>query len=244
MNFMSDFRESLSTFRTLHNASPHAEVPESIKYETDLAQLLGFKDNEDFIKWIEGKRVLDMGSGLGGLAVSVADLGINAHVVSLDINMGSSEFKEHQKGHIAGYYQSELEDNPGLKTKVLDLQKEHNRLAVKGAWPELPFGNETFDRVISANSFPTRDVSTTDQVELLIERLSQVLKEEGEIRLSPVFPNANRKYRLLDESGGISNFLSEQLEKNSLKAELFPLKEGVQGLKDKAYCLIIKKFSK
>lgn len=234
------YKESLSTFRTLHTASPHSEASEFSRGESVFANLLGFKDNAEFIKWVEGKIVLDLGSGTGGLAVSIADLGIDAKIVSLDSNLGGPEFDESQKGHIAAYYERELSD-PDITDKVISLKKAHDKLAVRAAWPNLPFANKSFDSVISANAFPLRDESTLEEVSLLIERLSQILKDEGEIRIAPVFENVKRKYELVNKDGQISPFLKSQLEKFFLHVDVIPLDQKVHQFLDPAYCLIIKK---
>lgn len=63
---------------------------------TQIAPLLGFMDPEEFISYIYGKEVLDVGSGLNGLAIDVLLQGLPTGVTSINPAIYHPRFERQQ----------------------------------------------------------------------------------------------------------------------------------------------------
>jgi len=113
---------------------------------------------ESFAALLTGQNILDIGSGLSGLASQVRDLGIGAHVISIDAP--KALFKEPVKGYRTG-------------GEVIARAQS------------LPFADESFDIVLSTFSQPMYAETVDEQKELVSEGLRVIKSDGGIMSLSP-----------------------------------------------------------
>ncbi|MDO8638444.1 MAG: hypothetical protein Q7R43_02625 [Candidatus Daviesbacteria bacterium] len=128
----------LAEANALKAANAFSNLPE-------LAKMLGFSSLKDFQRYLDGKRVLDLGSGYNGLAVGVILAGLDTKVVSVNPHFKDPFFGIHQKGTIEYtrriYY-------PLVSPKALEEARVESLCHTHSAFAhDLPFGEE-FDLVI------------------------------------------------------------------------------------------------
>ena len=144
------------------------------------------------INWemLKGKRVLDLGSGLGKFAKEAKAQGID--IVSLDKN---------PDWHSADW--------------INDVQTDN---FVKGDAFSLPFANNSFD-IILARASVHSIIETRDDLEDLLSEILRVLKKGGQFRFGPgglVFEYLNEKERqeyihlIIDKNQGTISTLGLQ----------------------------------
>ncbi len=91
----------------------------------DLAYQLRFRDQEDFKRYIHGKEVLDIGSGLNGLAIDVILQNIPARVTSINPLAARPDFEARQKAAIELYSPHLFSDSS--PEDIETARKEANR---------------------------------------------------------------------------------------------------------------------
>jgi ubiquinone/menaquinone biosynthesis C-methylase UbiE len=120
----------------------------------------------DQIQWKGDERVLDVGCGRGLLTVGAARRLLNGKVVGLDV---------WKRGAITGNRAHAVLENARI---------EHvsDRVEVKeGDARELPFGNETFDVVVS--NFVVHEMNSRQDREAMMSEVARVLKPGGQVAL-------------------------------------------------------------
>ena len=120
----------------------------------------------DQIQWKGNERVLDVGCGRGLLTVGAARRLLNGKVVGLDV---------WKRGAITGNRAHAVLENARI---------EHvsDRVEVKeGDARELPFGNETFDVVVS--NFVVHEMNSRQDREAMMSEVARVLKPGGQVAL-------------------------------------------------------------
>ena len=120
----------------------------------------------DQIQWKGDERVLDVGCGRGLLTVGAARRLLNGKVVGLDV---------WKRGAITGNRAHAVLENARI---------EHvsDRVEVKeGDARELPFGNETFDVVVS--NFVVHEMNSRQDRDAMMSEVARVLKPEGQVAL-------------------------------------------------------------
>ena len=124
---------------------------------------------------LEGKKVLDIGSGTGRFAKELKEAGINAEVISLDPVFAAPEEKSRIQGDISGKLYRKLIQ----ETNIPEVKKK----TVAGVGEELPFRDNTFDLIIANKSLPA--YGTKPQIDQFFSEVFRVLKNDGEFRSSP-----------------------------------------------------------
>src|SRR6516165_4346703 len=120
----------------------------------------------DQIQWKGNERVLDVGCGRGLLTVGAARRLLNGKVVGMDV---------WKRGAITGNRAHAVLENARI---------EHvsDRVEVKeGDARELPFGNETFDVVVS--NFVVHEMNSRQDREAMMSEVARVLKPGGQVAL-------------------------------------------------------------
>lgn len=177
----------------------------SVQTDRSLAQYekeLGFK-----IEDLKGKIVLDIGSGYHErFSKEAAKHG--AVVVSINPNLKKLEFREAAKKGV------ELTD-PILKRIVdkLRLWKWQEK-SVAAKADELPFRNESFDKVLALFSVPYYSPKTKEEFRKVFDEALRVLKPGGEATFNPLTERdfKNKKHdvsAVLDEIRGKADLLFE-----------------------------------
>lgn len=149
---------------------------------------------------LEGKTILDVGSGTRKFAKEVKDAGINADVISLDPAYASPETKfsyDTERGVVVDLKERlQKTDVPGVKDKSL-----------AGVGEALPFKDDTFDLVVADTSLPA--YGTNEQIDAFFAEVFRVLKNDGELRFNPPHSMWRRgpEYPLKDDLTAITNSL-------------------------------------
>ena|SRR3989344_2342030 len=130
-------------------------------------------------KTLEGKKILDVGSGTRKFAKEVKESGINAEVISLDPVYLSQELQEEKMRHEGGPINKLKEfiratDIPDVKEKT-----------VAGVGEKMPFKDETFDLILADNSLPA--YGNKEQIDEFFTEAFRVLKKGGELRFTPSY---------------------------------------------------------
>jgi ubiquinone/menaquinone biosynthesis C-methylase UbiE len=150
--------------------------PEKYNWERDTTQQmrkLGGRDLEDYKenlgfdeKDLEGKTVLDLGSGsLEKLSRELKKKGIDANVVSLNPDYVLEKYR-----------------------KIIANQKDWQKKSAAGIAQELPFRDDTFDKIFSleAVTFYMDALHESKDAEAWAKEVVRVLKPGGEARLGEI----------------------------------------------------------
>jgi len=120
----------------------------------------------DQIQWKGNERVLDVGCGRGLLTVGAARRLLNGKVVGMDV---------WKRGAITGNRAHSVLENARI-------EQVSDRVEVKeGDARELPFGNETFDVVVS--NFVVHEMNSRQDRDAMMSEVARVLKPEGQVAL-------------------------------------------------------------
>ena len=112
------------------------------------------------------ERVLDVGCGRGLLTVGAARRLLNGKVVGMDV---------WKRGAITGNRAHSVLENARI-------EQVSDRVEVKeGDARELPFGNETFDVVVS--NFVVHEMNSRQDRDAMMSEVARVLKPEGQVAL-------------------------------------------------------------
>lgn len=213
---------------------------------TEYACALGYPTLPDFIQEITGKRVLDLGSGLGGLSKSACHQQINCEIVSLNPRLALGDFKRREKSATETYVKQAVSETPTL-TRLLwrlrgisetdfisKVQRFHDERAAAGFAYALPFEKESFDLIFDKDAV-SRYASrwsedyiepTLEEKQLFqraIEEMVRVLKPGGKIRIADIFGygyDKAWKQKILDELGLDYTILCLWGDKQALGVEI------------------------
>jgi len=177
----------------------------------EYTELFGFKNENDFLKWISGKTVLDLGSGTGMLAKSVANMEANVsdedktHIINLNLSLHDPEFRKRCHN-----YTGDCLGINGNEEEISRVNGIHDDYAVAGDWSELPFKNESFERIVSLCSFPLH-AKSFDEVKKTLRELTRVLKQGGEMLLSEIYDFKKDVTYYPEDYDKFKNFITEEL---------------------------------
>ncbi len=168
------FREVENTARDLLNYS--------ISNLTRIADDLGFDGKNQFINYLNGKVVIDCGSGFNGLAIDALLHGVNTQIVSVTPAMQDHLFIPVQEKVVRSSKESLF---PDFSDNDIELAR---RKSLEGSYPflahELLFEDDAFDAVIDnyASSFYTSFRNRQVYGHIVVEQM-RVLKKGGELRI-------------------------------------------------------------
>lgn len=147
-----------------------------------------FKDLDISVEFLEGKKILDIGSGLNRFARDLKKH--NLDIVSVDAFYALTP---EQREEVF----DELTPN-NFKTLKKDLDRitrpQKDSELVGGMAESLPFMSETFDVVLAEFSLPNH-AETFEQVRDFLFEVARVLKPKGEARIYPM------RFRKMHELG-------------------------------------------
>lgn len=174
-------------------------------------EIFGFgnmeQSKQNFLDWIKGKKILDVGSGLNNFYHDLYSRYISKYkkeeqpfLVSMEPFLADDSFKEDSKKSAIfrlKYFEGFDDDKA---EEVFDSLPKYQTIAAR--WPNefdttknlkdktnkgiyLPFQDKSFDIIMSAYSFPywAQDSIT---IPYIFEEFSRILKDGGEIRFSPI----------------------------------------------------------
>lgn len=167
----------------------------------EVCRVLGL-EKEQF----KNKVVLDVGSGLGGLALDLAKLPeLKTQIVSLDprytkesLQKSLIEFQEKCKKAGVNPPNTEKElailkrkfniSNPVALFEATKELRKRGQPTVGGFAELLPFKDKSFDMVLSSYAIPAAIEDSPERIQKAIQEIGRVLKIDGEAYLGPV-PN-------------------------------------------------------
>ncbi len=132
---------------------------------------LGFKNKKDFLTWIDGTMVLDLGSGYDKLAQDVelekkrGHISSDTKIIGLNISLADPEFRHK--------YKKILQQN--------HTADDFKPTSVAARWDQLPFADKSFKKIVSHYAFPLWCKSRKELIDTVRE-LKRVLADGGEIR--------------------------------------------------------------
>ncbi len=169
---------------------------------------------------LDGKIILDLGAGPGArFAKDLKAAGVDATVISL-----SPDYADAKQRTL-------LKPNKREKIKAFfNNQDAYQPQVIAGVGEQLPFGNESFDEILSLFSLTTYSFKNYS---LWLPEAVRVLKEGGTFRVGPF-----RRTRLIDpeykqESEEVEDFLKKQgwdyefIEESKTKQAMLIVKKGI-----------------
>jgi SAM-dependent methyltransferase len=208
---------------------------------------LGYLSEEELIADIEGKKVLDLGSSLGGLAKDVARRKIDCQVYSLEPRLSMGGARNEEKAATQEYLEQVTPKTSKLGKLVKrlkgipeddhrEMQESHDRGATAAFAHALPFQDNSFDLILdkeAVSKHATRqdydyvDKTTAGEKELFrtsLEEMVRVLKPGGRIRISDLFGYGWKdswKEQIMDEMGLDYILLEEDLTNKQIYPNLW-----------------------
>lgn len=156
---------------------------------------LCFQNEEDLINYIAGKRVLDVGSGFGGLAKDCRLREIDTEIISLNPRLAIPSCRRQERESTQVCVPID---------KRMEVQMAHDRGAVSAFAQFLPFSAETFDVVLDscgALFFATRQ----DERIQALQEYWRVLRSGGKFRIGWFMGWSHFKWeKQIEEDLGIS----------------------------------------
>lgn len=112
---------------------------------SSLVENLGFSDTEKLSSYIEGKTVLDIGSGMGGLFKEAKMRGNSARIINVNPRFA---LEGHAKeAHMV--YETMIENIPD---NIKEINQEHDRSAVAAFSNKLPIKSSSVDIIIDSKA--------------------------------------------------------------------------------------------
>ena len=195
---------------------------------TEYAAAFDYDSREAFVEELKGKTILDLGSGLGGLAKDVFAKDVDCRIVSLNPRLSKAESRQAEKKATSDYALAVFPEPSFLekiikvvtrepkKNHVQEMQAAHDKGAVAGFAHALPFRDGVFDLILdkdAVSKFAARidmdfvDRSTPEEKEIFREALREmirVLKPGGTAKIFDIFgygSSKDWKQNILDELG-------------------------------------------
>jgi len=149
--------------------------------------ILGFSTSQELLEYLKGKTVLDLGSGFNQFRRDIIekhpDFPIN--IISVEPRLAIPAFREiSNPDHVADKTTNSVKGG-----------------SVAANWENLPFTDNSFDRVLSVFAFPYWVKNGEwGQIQKGCDEIIRITKSGGEIRLAP-FTYGNLFTRYLEKKG-------------------------------------------
>jgi SAM-dependent methyltransferase len=144
------------------------------------AQELGFKNEGEFIQYIEGKKVCDIGSGYGAFGVECILRGINVEIIGVNPNIGRSSFAMYQEGTLLRRFESTF-----TKEQILSAIEQYNNKTLATFAHDLSdIPSDSQDIILEnrAVTFYSGEIGAGLYKKSLLEMI-RVLKPGGKLRI-------------------------------------------------------------
>jgi ubiquinone/menaquinone biosynthesis C-methylase UbiE len=140
---------------------------------------LGFKSEEDFLRIVGGKTILDAGSGQGGIAKQLAMRHSTARVISLSSRLSQSDYRKDEKAStwIAGI------QNQTTELEEMESQKVHDSRAIAAFLQSIPLSNQSVDIILDCMTSYYIDFKRITDFQRIIREYRRIIRENGEVRL-------------------------------------------------------------
>jgi hypothetical protein len=153
---------------------------------TDYAFSLQFDTNQDFVAYIDGKTVLDLGSGSGGLAKAVSIQKVDANIISYNPRLATLEGRKNERRMTSQQLSNTdfvMVNQPSIHAtdeEVECAQAYHDQRAVAGFAQRLPFKSENIDVVLDANALGlyrlSKEAGDSFNPHLMVQEYLEVLR--------------------------------------------------------------------
>jgi len=203
-------------------------------HQSTYPQGLGFRNKEAFLQWIEGKVVLDVGSGFGLLAKSVAHYGSNARIISLNPSLANPNTIEETLRSTRDYLNI---NDPDILSR---LNEVHDSNAIVASWEEIPLPNESVDRIVSHLAFP-KYCKSLEEYRKAVSEMNRVLKANGEMRLHKPKINLIRPEGDIKTPEDVYAYMKWYITSLGLKTEELPELDKDGTVIAPLICLSVKK---
>lgn len=110
-----------------------------------LVKQLHFTDEQEFIDFIEKRKVLDVGSGMGGLFKEAKYRGVEANIFNVNPRFADPEIRalDHE-----AFVEMLTEHTQKRPENIDEVNRQHDRATVSAFSNALPFANASFERII------------------------------------------------------------------------------------------------
>jgi len=194
----------------------------------EYAAAMDYESKEALIEELKGKTVLDLGSGLGGLAKNAFAENVDCQIVSLNPRLSESSRRQSEK-EATEQYALDVFPEPTFLEKIKrvvkieperdrarEMQEAHDKRAVAGFAHVLPFKDGSFDLIFdkdAVSKYAARidmdfiDRSTPTEKGMFKEahrEMIRVLKPGGKAKIFDLFgygSSKDWKQGILDELG-------------------------------------------
>lgn len=161
----------------------------------EYSQELGFSSREEFINYIQGKDVVDLGSGKGALSKDIANNNIDGNIISVNPRLSDRFWLEEN-------IKSNREKFPDISEEQnKNIQKYHNSRAIAAYAQLLPLKDNSVDIILDSNAI-LYYIDTLDEFRDAINEMFRVLKPGGKIRMGKIYLPPNKVHwaeNIMDE---------------------------------------------
>lgn len=159
------------------------------------AECLGYSAKAELVTDLEGKDVLDVGSGLGGLVKSAVAEGVKTRIISVNPRLSLPKWRHHQKD------ETELQLVDYLPKSLKKAQRVHDHNSVAAFAQALPFKDSSFDLIFDnfGVSYYSGAKEEIGIFEPAIKEMLRVLRQGGHIRIGDICNYGLRERNLSSE---------------------------------------------
>jgi SAM-dependent methyltransferase len=189
-----------------------------------------FKSLEDLLNYINGKRILDLGSGGGGFAVDHEAIKsvfpkYTGEIYSVNPRLPNPDHSEYHKYDIGFTNYRQLA--PGMRVtdtqEVLRTAREtYEKKAVAASWEFLPFQANSFDAIIATGSYFFYEGTYSFQS---FEEILRILKPKGDFFCSLFFSGDDQRSEF---ESGLSELVSSHPSIESFDYEIVSSRDDIK----------------
>jgi ubiquinone/menaquinone biosynthesis C-methylase UbiE len=172
---------------------------------------LGFQNKKEFLTWIDGTMVLDLGSGFDKLSQDVelekkrGNISSNTKIIGLNISLADPQFRM--------VYEKKLQEQGAVNNA--------KPTSVAARWDQLPFADASFKKIVSHYAFPLWCKSRKELIDTVRE-LKRVLISGGEIRFQDTKNFSFPKTDISESGTDFFNYFVKALTAEGLKVVEVP----------------------
>jgi SAM-dependent methyltransferase len=141
---------------------------------------LGFASSEDFLAFLKGKKICDLGSGLGGLYVESRLLNLGLDITSVNPVKNQRYFEDKQERSLMESFEDKFP-----REQIIKAMAEYNANLHKTLAHSLPFPDNEFDIIMDswAVTYYSDRIGGLPLYKKSLREMVRVLKPGGKIRI-------------------------------------------------------------